>query len=222
MKHAKRTPVLTRKRSALRQLAKALLLLVLVNHFMMLGMLLPRQAYHLLEQRKGVGWTQVVARDWEPELYLTHISYLSGDETATVFGSVNLTLYGWFPQFATALDCTEEAPIHAGYNKMYRDETQMWYFFGRVDDPAIETVAVSLCTEEYDNMSHGYVGEEVRRLTQEELLERGGRRYFLLKDDFQSEEGSRAHFRPLVIGYDSNGNEVTRMEIEVWSGISYG
>jgi len=217
----KRTPMLTRKRSALKHLAVALIIMILMNHFMLIGLLLPRQAYHKLEERAGVGWTRVVSRDWEPELYLTHISYLSGSEDATVFGSVNLTMYGWFPQFVTALDCTKDAPLYSGYNLMYRDDEKVWYFFGRVDDPDIETVAVSLCKEEYDSMSHAYVGEEVRRLTQEELLEKDGRRYFMLKDTFWQEE-NRTRYCPVVIGYDGAGNEVTRMEIEDGRHISYG
>ena len=83
-KRNKRTPILNRKRTALRRLAAAVIVMLLVNHIMHIGLLLPRQAYHKLEERAGVGWTQVVKRAWVPDIGKTHIAYLSGDETATV------------------------------------------------------------------------------------------------------------------------------------------
>ena len=170
-KTEKRRPILNRKRSALRRAAAAVIVMLLVNHIMHLGLLLPRQAYHKVEERAGVGWTRVVKRDWAPEIHKTHIAYLSGDDAATLFGSVHWSLYGWMPDFYVSLDCTVDAPLHAGRSFMSRDENKVWYFFGRVDDPEIERIAISLCAEEYDNMSHAYIGQEVRRIEAEELIE---------------------------------------------------
>lgn len=219
-KTKKRTRLLSRKRSAVRQIAITLAALFLLNYVMHIGVPLPRLAYHKLEERAGTGWTRVVKRDWAPEIRKTHIVYLSGDDTATVFGSVDFTIYGWMPGFGVSLDCTKDAPLYAGRSFMHKDETACWYFFGRVDDPAIETVSISLCSEEYDNMSHAYIGKEIRQVPAE-MINRGGHRYFFLQDDGEWDE-SYSTPRSIVIGYDSAGNEVIRLEIEEGNASYFG
>lgn len=221
-KRNKRTPILNRKRAALRRLAAAVIVMLLVNHIMHIGLLLPRQAYHKLEERAGVGWTRVIKRDWVPEIHKTHIAYLSGDDAATLFGSVHWSIYGWMPAFHVSLDCSKDSPLYAGRSFMSRDEDQVWYFFGRVDDPTIKSVAISLCAEEYDDMSHAYIGQEVRRITAEELIERDGHRYFFLQDDGTWDREAHSSPRSVVIGYDREENEVVRLDIEAWNFSNFG
>ena len=218
----KKKQVLNRKRLALRRLVTAAVLMVLINHFFLLGSIFPRQCIWNLEERKGVRHTSVVARDWTPEIHKTHLVYLTENEETTLFGSTYLSLYGWFEGFSVALDCSEEAPLYAGRSYMSRDDGKVWYFFGRVDDPAIETVTVSLCAEEYDSESHAYTGREVRRLTTAELTEKDGRRYFLLRDSGEWDNDIGSSPRPVAIGYDSDGNEVARMDIEQGNASYFG
>lgn len=213
-----RTPLPSRKRTALRRIAIAAAAVFCVNFFMHIGLLLPIQAIWQLEEREGARHTSVVTRDWAPEIHKTHLVYLTENDDTTLFGSAYLTVCGWMAGFSVALDCSETAPLYAGRSYMSRDDGAVWYFFGRVDDPAIETVEVSLCAEEYDSESHAYTSREVRRLTTEDFLEKDGRRYFLLRDSGEWDSGFGSSPRPVAIGYDGAGGEVARVDIE--QGIS--
>ena len=57
---------------------------------------------------------------------------------------------------------------------MGRDDGNVWYFFGRVDDPAVETVEVSLRSEEWNETTRTPSYREIRRLTTEDFLEKEG------------------------------------------------
>ena len=124
--------------------------------------------------------------------------------------------------FHVALDCTTEEPLYAGMSYMSRDGKQVWYFFGRVDDPAIQRVETSLCETTYDNMSYAHVGEEVHRMAGIPLEEQSGRRYFLAKYNGEWDYEVHSQVHPIVIGYDGDGQELIRMEIEHGNSSSFG
>ena len=214
----KRTPLPSRKRTALRRIAIAAAAVFCVNFFMHIGLLLPIQAIWQLEEREGARHTSVVARDWAPEIHKTHLVYLTENDDTTLFGSAYLTVCGWMAGFSVALDCSEEAPLYAGRFYMGREDRNIWYFFGRVDDPAIETVEVSLRSEEWSETTRTPFYLEIRRLTAENFLEKDGRRYFLLRDSGEWDRGFGSSPQPVAIGYDSAGGEVARVDIE--QGIS--
>ena len=214
----KKKQVLNRKRLALRRLVTAAVLMVLINHFFLLGSIFPRQCIWNLEERKGVRHTSVVTRDWAPEIHKTHLVYLTENDDTTLFGSAYLTVYGWMAGFSVALDCSEEAPLYAGRSYMGRDDRNVWYFFGRVDDPAIETVEISLRSQEWNEAAQAPLYREIRRLATENFLEKDGRRYFLLRDSGEWDYDTCSSPWPVAIGYDRFGNEVARVDIE--QGIS--
>ena len=218
----KRTPLPSRKRVALRRIAIAAVVIFCVNFFMHIGLLLPIQSIWQLEEREGARHTSVVTRDWAPEVHRTHLVYLTENDDTTLFGSTYLTIYGWMAGFSVALDCTEEALLYAGRSYMSRDDGEVWYFFGRVDDPAIETVAVSLQSEDWDEETQIFIRREVRSLTTAELLEKDGRRYFLLRDGGEWDSDTCSSPRPVVIGYDSAGSEVARVDIEQGNASYFG
>ena len=218
----KRTPLPSRKRVALRRIAIAAVVIFCVNFFMHIGLLLPIQSIWQLEEREGARHTSVVTRDWAPEVHRTHLVYLTENDDTTLFGSTYLTIYGWMAGFSVALDCTEEALLYAGRSYMSRDDGEVWYFFGRVDDPAIETVAVSLQSEDWDAEAQTFNRREVRSLTAAELLEKDGRRYFLLRDGGEWDSDTCSSPRPVVIGYDSAGSEVARVDIEQGNASYFG
>jgi len=213
MKKKKR--ILTRRQSALRAAVITLAVMVFVVHVMHIGLLFPVQAVWQLEERAGVEHTRVVKRSPTPEIQKTNIAFLSENDKATMFSSCYLTIYGWMANFHVALDCTTEEPLYAGVSYMSRDENQAWYFFGRVDDPAIQRVEISLCETEPNKMGYVHlVGDEVHRMAGIPLEEQSGRRYFLVKynGEWDYEVHSRVH--PIVIGYGSAGEELVRLEIE--------
>lgn len=216
----KRKKLRTRWQTALKRFFIMAAVMILVNHFMILGLLLPIQAIRKVEERQGTGRTRVVTRVHVPEIYASMLLYLTENENTTMLVDTHLNLFGWMPDFGTALDCTGGAPLYAGRVCLYHDSEDVSYFFGCVDDPDIETVSVRLFASEVDEMSHRVPGEEVECLTVPELYEKEGRRYFLLRDDGQYSE--ERHPIPIAIGYDSGGNEVARLEIEEGRSTFYG
>ena len=105
---------------------------------------------------------------------------------------------------------------YAGEMTMYRDEQAgtVCCYYGRVEDPAIETVAVSVRGEIYDETTQTACWEEATRLTAEpeNFMEWKGHRHFLLSHiitDWPYDSGRQAW----VVGYDAAGNVVTGFEI---------
>lgn len=219
MKKQKQKRILTRRQLALRAAAITLAVMVFVVHVMHIGLIFPIQTVWQLEERAGIEHTRVV--DWSrtPEIQRTNIAFLSENDEATMFSSCHLTIYGWMANFHVALDCTGNKPLYTGASYMGRDGRQAWYFFGRVDDPAIQRLEISLCEETYDHMSYAHVGNEVHRMTGIQLEEQSGRRYFLVK---YNGEWEYSGVRSVILAYDSEGNEVTRMEPENWNSSSFG
>ena len=222
MKKQKQKRILTRRQSALRAAAITLAGMVFMVHVMHLGLIFPVQTVWQLEERAGIEHTRVVKRSPTPEIHKTHLAFLSENDDATLFSSCHLTLYGWMAGFHVALDCTEEEPLYAGVSYMNRDEKRAWYFFGRVDDPAIQRVEISLCETTYDNMSYARAGKEVHRMAGIPLEEQSGRRYFLAKYNGEWDNEVHSWVYPILIAYDGKGEEVLRLEIEDGNSSHFG
>lgn len=212
----------SRRRVALRRVAIMAAVLFVINFFMHIGLLLPRQAIHELEERNGTGWTRTVDRIWTPEIHRFHLAYLTQNEHATMFSSAYLTHLGWVPAFSNALDCSGGEPLYAGYSLMNRKERSAMFCFGRVDDPEIERIEIVLYAEEYDSKSHAMNGREVRRITDVEIIEQSGRRYFLVKDGEEWDFARDFRPRPHVVAYNAAGEELLFMEITKWNSSYYG
>lgn len=216
----KRKRLPSRKRRALRRLAWALAALMLANH-LGIGYLLPSQAIGAEEERQGTGRTWTVEHRWVPELYRTHRFYLRENEDAVLLGDTYFSLLGWEPLFGCALDCTQEAPVYAALHHIGRDGKVLECYFGRIDDPAIETVGISIQEVTYNQGRE--VRTELRRLTagREDLLARDGRTFFWLIEAAPELETERAT-RPVLIAYDGDGTVVTEFEIEQQHFSTYG
>ena len=213
----KREKVYSRKRWVLRRFAVFLIALLAVNHFMQLGFLLPIQGIRQVEERLGAPHGAVLDRQWTPEIHRTHLVYLTASEKAVTVADTYLSVYGWFGGFGWALDCTAGEPLYAGEMTMYRDggaHGTVCCYYGRVDDPAIETVAVSVRGAYYKD--GGEQWEEVSCLTAgpEDFLEWNGRRHFLLREVMDGNWPYDSGRHAWVVGYDDAGNVVTEFEIQ--------
>ena len=174
----KRKKLPTRRRRALRRVGWALLLLLAVNHFFQVGYLLPGQAVRDEEEREGTGRTWTVESRWIPVLYPTQRFYLRENENAVLLGNTYFSPFGWQTTMGCALDCSEPAPVYAACHSMSRDgKPTLLCYFGRIDDPAIETVVVSVEEITYDQGQE--IRKELRRLTAErsDFLIRDGRTF---------------------------------------------
>lgn len=207
----------TRRRRALRRLVLAAAVLLLSNHLLGVGLLLPVQAVRQVEERQGAPHGAVLDRLWTPEIHRTHLVYLTASEKAVTIADTYLSVYGWIGGFGWSLDCTTGEPLYAGEMTMYRDEREgtVCCYYGRVDDPTIETVMISVRGELYDETTKTAYWEEAARLTAEpeDFLERKGYRCFLLSHiitDWPYDSGRHAW----ATGYDAAGNVVAEFEIQ--------
>lgn len=217
--------LLNRRRRALRCAAAALVLLILAQTFLYTALLLPIQVVRRVEDQEGVQGARVVRRQWEPEVYnWTNLFYLTANDDAALLTNVYIAArtWGWGGGHALLLDCTAEEPIHAaqklisedtGPGKDYHCYGIHYVFFGRVDDPSIETVEIRLQVNPGyegaagENVSLGYL-----RLTAP-ILQKDDRRYFLAHG-YVTEEGLLRDGENRVIGKDREGNTVTAFQIE--------
>lgn len=208
----------TRRRRALRRLVLAAAVLLLSNHLLGVGLLLPIQGIRQVEERQGAPHGAVLDRLWTPEIHRTHLVYLTASEEAVTVADTYLSVYGWMGGFGWALDCTAGEPLYAGEMTMYRDEREetVCCYYGRVDDPAIETVTISVRGELYDETTQTARWEEASCLTAvpEDFLEWKGHRHFLLHEvmdgDWPYDSGRHAW----ATGYDADGNVLTEFEIQ--------
>ena len=221
----KREKLYSRPRMVLRRFAVFLIALVAVNHLMQLGFLLPVQAIRQLEERQGAPHGETLARLWTPEVHRTHLVYLRAHEDAVTIADTYLSIYGWMGGFGWTLDCTEEAPLYAGEMTMYRDggaHGTVCCYYGRVDDPDIARVEVSVRGAYY--MDGAEVWEEAASLTAEEedFLEWRGRRHFLLHQVMDGDWPYDSARRAWVIAYDGAGNVVAEFPIDEYTHSYFG
>lgn len=224
MRRRKKLP--TRRREALRHAVRALILLLVVQNLLHIGLLLPVQAIHMAEEREGVRGTRVLRRHWEPDIHKTSLFYLSASENAVILSDAYLTFLGWRPQFGAALDCSSPAPLYAAERSIARGGHTGYhmFFYGRVDDPAIETVEFSLrYISGYDEAKRRNLYQEHIRLTvpEEDWIEKGGRRYFLLScrlEDWPYRTGEYT----FVTGRNAAGETVVESPVTESASASYG
>lgn len=218
----------TRRRRAAGCAALALILLLLAQSFLHTALLLPIQAVRLGEQRNGVQDTQVVRRQWEPELHSgTALFYLTASDNAVVLSDTRLTVQGWRPMYSSILDCTEDKPLQAGERIVMldagEDAENRWhgahlFFYGRVDDPAIEAVEIRLqVPPDYETAEGETVDVGYYLLLNAPIFKKDGRRYFLL--DYHAPFQSGAARADRIVGKNAAGNGVTSFQIPV-TGVS--
>ena len=202
----------------LRRLAWFLLILLAANHVMHIGYLLPLQGIRDVEERLGAPHGETLSRLWTPEIYKTQLVYLRGSEEAVTIADTHLSLFGWVSGFGWALDGTREVAVHAGEMTMYRDggaHGTVCCYYGRVDDPEIVRVEISVRGAYYDEVRGTETWEEAVSLPvgPEDFIVREEGRYFLVEDirpDWPYDSSRQAW----LVGYDGAGNAVTEFRIE--------
>jgi len=203
--------------------AAALVLLILAQNFLHTALLLPIQAVRLAEEQNGVQDTRAVRRQWEPELFNgTALFYLTASDNAVLLTDTYLTARGWQPRYSGFLDCTEDKPLHAGERIVTRDagedaENRYYgthlFFYGRVDDPAIETVEIRLQAPPDYEAAEGETVDLGYLLLTAPIFQKSGRRYFLL--DYRMPFLVNFAREDRIVGRDAAGNTVTELQIEL-------
>ena len=213
----------SRRRRTLRRVLIAAVTLFLVNRIFLVGLLFPIQAVRRCEERESTGRTNLVCREWTPEIYKTGLVYLTENEKVTLLSGTRLTLYGWMDNFGVPVDCSEPAAVHGGWWAMSREgRGSLLYVFGRVDDPDIDLLTVQVWYEDWSS------GVPVRRnafswgLEREDLLEKDGRYYFLIKNYPVDFGEYTSNLSTTVTGVDLAGNVIAEVELDGGASSSYG
>ena len=142
--------------------------------------------------------------------------YLRGHEDAVTIADTYLTIYGWMGGFGWTLDCTEEAPLYAGEMTMYRDggaHGTVCCYYGRVDDPDIARVVVSVRGAYYADGMEQWEEAASLSVEGEDFLQRDEGRYFLV-EDIQADWPYDSARRAWIIAYDGAGNVVAEFQID--------
>lgn len=214
----KKTNMPSRRRRGLRRLLIAAAAVFLVNRIFLIGLLFPIQAIRQGEERQGTGRTAVICRDWTPEIYKTGLVYLTENENVTMLSGARLTLYGWMDNFGVPLDCSEEAPVHGGWLSMARRQGgSLFYVFGRVDDPDIDLLQITV--RHNDPRQPGGFEWGLER---EDLIEKDGQFYFLVKKYPVDWRAYPSGFTAAVLGSDKEGNILAQMELDQGASTSFG
>lgn len=212
----KRKILSERKRKAVRRILTAAAVLILANHFLLIGLLFPFQALRRCEERAGTGRTAVVCRDWAREVGWNCFMYLTGNERAVLFSGISLEPLGWSEDDGLVLDCTKGLPLYAGWRGTGDGgRVYILYVFGRVDDPDIARLEVQVQYEEWETPGGARHTALTWRSGREDWMERDGRYYFLFRTYPPFNWTSfRSHVYPLITGYNEAGEEIARLDVD--------
>lgn len=221
------TPVRTRKQRALRRLMLLLLVLAVVSWLFPAVNLTPRQAIRRGEERAGARSTAVVTWQRVPDANRGLLACLTANDSGVVLGFTRVSLLGWEVFQGMELPCDGDEPVYAQRHILsYAGEEiqSVDGFFGRVDDPAILRLEVSLRTPvAWDENGRPARWEELGCIPFEEdtwhTLD--GHRYFLaLTPKLQFVEDP--HAECFLLGYDANDQLVQELWVQRLSGIGFG
>ena len=209
MKKIKRKP--SRLHRALRAAAVMLCAAVLYL-FLADAKLTPMMAVHMLEEFHGIYEETHVVASCGTQAGRRY--YLMAGENALLCAEVDRHGLFWQDTNGTVLDCSDGERIHAGWWDMARNGVRDIFYWGRVDDAAVDSAVI----ERYRAVSQDENGDytfEKREAFAAELIEDGDYRYFLTGGvATEANYGDYGWDRVYFVGYDASGAEVLRYEIE--------
>ncbi|WP_312614760.1 hypothetical protein [Oscillibacter sp.] len=207
----------TRKRKALRRTLTCLAALAVFSA-LHLYTFTPMQGIRYTEAQRGTGRTRAVARMLPPEgLKLGRtLFYLTANENAMLMTYVRFhPLMGWADALGATLDCSEEAKLHAALWSVSYDGASVQYVFGRVDDPEIQALSVSV--EEIRQRTGEEVREELLRTDTETVrwYQKNGQRYFVIPVDNPQKTNEKLEVVTYsALGLDAEGREIAVQSVE--------
>lgn len=215
MKKIKRKP--SRLHRALRAAAVMLCAAVLYL-FLADAKLTPMMAVHMLEEFHGIyEETHVVASCGTQE---GRRYYLMAGENALLCAEVDRHGLLWQDTNGTVLDCSDGEPFQAGGCSRWPHGGQgTLELFGRIDDSSVARVEIcQMRRDKWDGEMQDYVYQTRCVYPVDELIEDGGRRYFLgtyRLDDKPRSDGEYDRF--VLSAYDAAGERTAEYEITNFS-----
>lgn len=221
MNRKKRHP--TRRRTALRQTAAAIALLLLLG-LLNGGSILPAGVLRSQADRQGCGAVRVVKTVGQLPVGRRCLRlYLSANDNAVMMSTADLSVpWGWMGGSGAVLDCSGEGSrLHTALWTISHEKGRFAYFFGRVDDPEIQEVSFVYGYRDAD-------GDLIRHpLDTSSLTSRradwarwGGRDYFVIPYDCDDRyiKENPGWFYPCVDGVPVSAATT----VDSWTGTSLG
>lgn len=178
----KKTP--TRKRQALRWLCAAVLLILMNNISHRTYYLLPSLCLWENEEIIGCGRTTVLRRTWDPAV--KDLIYLSANDKVVILLGESPGLSGWNMDNTEYLDYTKEENALGSICVFYENtNASVWYAYGRVDDPSVAEMRLSVQFAVMDTDAPGCqeLKTSVVSTAADDWIWQDGKRYFLLRNE---------------------------------------
>ena len=205
----KKKRLVSRRHRALRNIAIAVLV-ILLTRYVNLYSLTPMQAIEHAKERSGIfAPTEVVTYCEVPEMHRFHRLYMIENENTVALTNTVLQFIGWTTGSAFAVDCTEDRPVHCGAMALDRsrdnDGKHLAFYYGRIDSSLVERVEiVEIVLEKsltYPEERFNYITDTID-IPRSEWIERDG--YYLFFHEMTEEDNPDAqHY---VRCYDDAGN----------------
>ena len=205
-----------RKRRALHRCAWLVVILVILSVTRLISPL-PWMAIRQMADKCDVESPNVVDWFYDGSLPVTRFALhaLVDGENSMMLGVTGFhLLMGWYDRTYVAVETWDGSGLYAGVYQHSQQDRTASYLFGRIDDPSIKTLrlAKTIMNEE--------TWEEYRQevpLPEQYVMERGGKRYILVKLDALQNDAYCRGFE--LTGYDAEGDAVITMEPhwQTWS-----
>lgn len=205
---SKKTKCPDRKRKTLRRCAWLVVILAVLS-VTNLFHATPWQAIGMVADRCDVENPDVVDWFYDGTLPVTRFALhaLVQGEDAMMLTVVGFhPLMGWYERSWATAETWDGSGFYAGVYQHGQDEASVGYLFGRIDDPAIETVRVAKCMVNEETWEEYQQEVQLAELT---TFERNNSRYILAKIDVELDSYCRAFE---LTGFDADGNAVKTIE----------
>jgi len=202
----------TRKRKALRRTAILVVMIVLASSVGLYGFS-PAQGRHYNEESHHTGRTQLVQRLYNPSLIGTRMALfdLTKNENVLMLHYIRWhPLVGWMDSGAAVVDCGSDEPLYCGtYFLSSKDSDNLSFVFGRVDEPRIVSLKISLQNSSYLENEDRVIWTEYDhfKLDVQSSKEKDGARYFIENFDMKRKNDDFP-MRIMISACDENGVEL--------------
>lgn len=218
----------TRKHKAIRRTLIFLAVMMVTSTLHLYGFF-PTSSLRLAEENYNCGRTDIIRRIYRPtKAEWNKVTYLSANEHAVILNRSRFSpVYGWLASESAAIDCSKSQEAAYGYAWMYGnkeegEETPKTFLvrsFGRVDDPAVETIRMSLRSiVGYDEAAQQniYKEEHVQQSVRSEWMEQDGHTYFLMESK-RAEWTAESGFYPFLVALDAEGKVICEYDVNDWA-----
>lgn len=210
-----RRPMSSRRRQALRRCA-LLAAVVMLSSALGLYRFLPVQAMRLMADMEDVEHPRSVKWFYDGTLPITRVALydlVQGDAAMLLCVTGFSPLGGWYDRAWAKVETWDGTGLYAGVYGHGQDGAFVTYIFGRVDDPAVQTLSVLVTEDALEDVPRS---RSVEIPLSDIQTEKNGRRYFATKLDVWP-VGSSTTFQVIGSGMDGTAFRTVEAPSQSWS-----